>query len=79
LTEAEFFKRCDQVSNQIFAVVRDFGGSISAEHGVGLLKKPYLHYAKDAVEVDYMRDLKRVFDPNNVLNPGKLLDMNTAD
>jgi FAD/FMN-containing dehydrogenase len=50
------------------------GGSISAEHGVGLLKKPYLHYSRSPAEIALMAQIKRVFDPDGIMNPGKLLD-----
>jgi FAD/FMN-containing dehydrogenase len=55
--------------------VQHHGGSISAEHGVGLLKKPYLKYSRDEQEIEYMRVIKQAFDPNNVLNPGKVFDL----
>lgn len=48
-------------------------GSISAEHGVGLLKKPYLLFTRSQAEVELMRQMKRVFDPVGILNPGKLV------
>ena len=59
-------------SQEVFAVVEQFGGSISAEHGVGMIKKPYLHYSRSPEEIAAMRAVKAVFDPNNILNPGKL-------
>ena len=74
LDKQEFFKKCADVNQQVFDQVAKLGGSISAEHGVGLLKKPYLHYSRSETEISYMRALKQVFDPNNVMNPGKLLD-----
>jgi D-lactate dehydrogenase (cytochrome) len=49
------------------------GGSISAEHGIGLLKRKLLPQVKDPVALDLMRSLKRTLDPNNILNPGKVL------
>jgi FAD/FMN-containing dehydrogenase len=49
-------------------------GSISAEHGIGLLKKPYLSYTRTEADIARMRGIKAVFDPMNILNPGKLLD-----
>jgi len=71
----DFYKRCDEVSERVFDLVRKFGGSISAEHGIGMLKKPYLHYSRGAVELDYMKAIKQVFDPKNIMNPGKLVDL----
>ena len=71
----DFYKRCDEVSERVFSLVRKFGGSISAEHGIGILKKPYLHYSRGVGELDYMKAIKQVFDPKNIMNPGKLIDL----
>jgi FAD/FMN-containing dehydrogenase len=54
-------------------IVRDFGGSISAEHGIGIQKRDQLPRYKSAAELDVMRALKRTLDPNNILNPGKVI------
>jgi FAD/FMN-containing dehydrogenase len=70
----EFQSRCGAVSEGVFAVVERFDGSISAEHGVGLLKKPYLRFSRSAAEIALMAQLKRVFDPAGIMNPGKILD-----
>ena len=70
----EFFQRCGEVSLDLFAMIDRYGGSISAEHGVGLLKKPYLQYSRSQAELALMRRLKRDFDPDNIMNPGKLID-----
>ena len=75
LAVEDFHKKCDEVSERVFDLVRKFGGSISAEHGIGMLKKPYLHYSRGAVELDYMKAIKQVFDPQNIMNPGKLVDL----
>jgi FAD/FMN-containing dehydrogenase len=74
LTQAEFVRHCEQVNELLFTTVQRFDGSISAEHGVGLTKKPYLHYTREPVEVAYMKALKQVFDPNGIMNPGKIFD-----
>tara|TARA_B100001758_G_C18122756_1_gene459616 strand:- start:7 stop:735 length:729 start_codon:yes stop_codon:yes gene_type:complete len=71
----EFREVCKIISESIFNLVKSFGGSISAEHGIGLTKKPYLNYSRSEVELDYMRGVKRLFDPNNIMNPGKLIDI----
>jgi FAD/FMN-containing dehydrogenase len=68
-----FFDRCHHISPRIFEVVQRFDGSISAEHGVGLLKRDFLSYTRSVEEIAAMRALKAVFDPNGVMNPGKLL------
>ncbi len=57
----------------VFAVVKKYGGSISAEHGVGVVKRDLLPAVKDPVALDLMRSLKRMLDPKNILNPGKVL------
>jgi FAD/FMN-containing dehydrogenase len=54
-------------------VVHEFGGSISAEHGVGVMKRDALPRYKSHAELDAMRALKTAFDPKNILNPGKLV------
>jgi FAD/FMN-containing dehydrogenase len=58
----------------IFDAVRDVGGSIAAEHGIGVSRAPYLSWTRSPAEIDLMRTLKAALDPNRVLNPGKLLD-----
>ena len=72
LTGEAFYERCHAISPALFEVVRARGGSISAEHGVGLLKRDFLGYSRSAAEIDIMRALKNVLDPNGVMNPGKL-------
>jgi FAD/FMN-containing dehydrogenase len=74
LPKEVFFRQCAEVSYGIFDAVRRYHGSMSAEHGVGLLKKPYLQYSRTDVEIDFMRSIKKVFDPNNIMNPGKIFD-----
>ncbi|MGV6807500.1 MAG: FAD-binding oxidoreductase [bacterium] len=74
LTNERFKQRCDAVSKQVAVLVAEFGGSISAEHGIGLLKKDYLQFSRSEREIDLMGQLKRVFDPNGIMNPGKLID-----
>ena len=49
------------------------GGSISAEHGIGTLKRDWLHYSRSEAELALMRTLKQSLDPKNILNPGKML------
>jgi FAD/FMN-containing dehydrogenase len=61
-----------QVDEIVYARVRAFAGSVSAEHGIGLLKKPYLPYSRTPVELDIMRRVKAALDPTGILNPGKI-------
>ncbi|HXW42039.1 MAG TPA: FAD-binding oxidoreductase [Xanthobacteraceae bacterium] len=70
---AEFLKRWDEVNAAVFAVVKKYGGSISAEHGIGVMKRDLLPAVKDPVAYQLMRALKTLLDPNNILNPGKVL------
>ncbi len=69
----KFLARWDDVNAEVFAVVKKFGGSISAEHGVGVMKRDILPNYKDPVALDLMRGLKKMLDPNGILNPGKVL------
>ncbi len=74
----EFFERCHRVSPKIFAAVAARHGSISAEHGVGLLKRDFLAYSRSPAEIAVMRGVKTLLDPNGIMNPGKLLGPATA-
>lgn len=73
LSQQDFYQRCHDISPRIFAEVASRQGSISAEHGVGLLKRDFLSYSRSSEEMAVMRGIKAVLDPNNVMNPGKLL------
>ncbi len=70
---ASFLARWDEIARVVHDVVRDFGGSFSAEHGIGVMKRADLKRYKNEVEIDLMRALKRTLDPKNILNPGKLV------
>ena len=69
----KFLARWDEVNKVVFAVVKKYGGSISAEHGVGVMKRDILADYKDPVAIELMRSLKKTLDPNGILNPGKVL------
>jgi glycolate oxidase subunit GlcD len=69
----DFMAQGHAMSPNIFALVEARNGSISAEHGVGLLKKDFLGYTRSEAEISLMRGLKDLFDPHQILNPGKLL------
>lgn len=73
MTKEEFVKECRQVDVMVFETVKKYQGSISAEHGVGLTKKSFLTYTRSAAEIEIMRGIKKVFDPDNIMNPGKVL------
>jgi len=68
-----FQEHCHNIDQITFRLVSEFQGSISAEHGVGLLKRDFLSCSRSPVEIQIMRDIKRSFDPLGILNPGKLL------
>jgi len=70
---AAFLDRWDEMNDAVHRVVAKFGGSISAEHGIGIMKRKLLPQVKDPVALDLMRTLKRTLDPNNILNPGKVV------
>ena len=62
------------VETLVYAPLREIQGSISAEHGIGLQKREFLAWSRSPAEIDLMRALKRTLDPNNILNPGKVLE-----
>lgn len=64
--------RVRKTVDQIFRLTCELGGTLSGEHGIGLSKAPYMSLEHDPVEVGVMRSIKKLFDPNNILNPGKM-------
>ncbi|MFM2153123.1 MAG: hypothetical protein RL199_1558 [Pseudomonadota bacterium] len=70
-----FLERTKEADADLFALVKAHHGSISAEHGIGLLKKPYLGYSRAPAELALLRTLKQALDPQGLLNPGKVLDV----
>lgn len=75
LSKEDFFKACHGVTHEICKIIQSLNGSISAEHGVGLLKKAYLPYSRSQIEIELMRSIKVAFDPKGLLNPGKIFDL----
>jgi len=75
MDKADFFNKCEQVNKWVFDIVQRYEGSVSAEHGVGLVKKDYLTYSRSSAEIEYLKGIKKVFDPNGVMNPGKIFDL----
>ncbi|MEH6466265.1 MAG: FAD-binding oxidoreductase [Porticoccus sp.] len=65
--------RKEAVEHAVYAPLQNRGGSISGEHGIGLEKKPYLHFSRNKVEIEVMQQLKQLFDPKCLLNCGKVL------
>jgi FAD/FMN-containing dehydrogenase len=70
---AAFRARAPEIHAAVYGVVAAFDGSIAAEHGIGRYKRALLATVKSDIELDMMRRIKRVFDPNNILNPGRVL------
>lgn len=62
------------IESDILELVGEYNGSISGEHGIGMIKKPFLHHSKSAVEIGLMRTIKKAIDPKNILNPGRIID-----
>jgi glycolate oxidase len=62
----------ETASGELFKLAVSLEGTLTGEHGIGLSKAPYMTLEHDPVAMDVMRSLKRLFDPNNVLNPGKM-------
>jgi glycolate oxidase subunit GlcD len=75
MSKEQFVTECRKVDDLVFTAVKNHGGSISAEHGVGLTKKSFLTYSRSPAEVELMKGIKKVFDPDNIMNPGKVFDL----
>lgn len=72
MAKEEFFAKCATVNQWVFETVDKYNGSISAEHGVGMTKRDYLGYSRSPEEIALMKAIKAVFDPNGIMNPGKI-------
>jgi len=72
--QAEWRDKIDRVREELFRDGRERGGVISGEHGIGLVKKPFLSLVLDGKEIDLMRSIKKSFDPAGIMNPGKIFD-----
>jgi FAD/FMN-containing dehydrogenase len=68
-----FFEEAPEVNHMVYEVVHSLGGSISAEHGLGVLKRDEIKHYKSEIELDMMRAIKRTLDPHGLMNPGKVL------
>lgn len=73
MTKEEFVTECRKVDVLVFDAVKKYKGSISAEHGVGMTKKSFLTYTRSEAEIAIMRGIKKVFDPDGIMNPGKVI------
>jgi FAD/FMN-containing dehydrogenase len=70
-----FFETIESLEQEIFSCLKTYKGSISAEHGIGLIKKKDLSFSRSPLEIEMMVRLKKTFDPKNILNPGKIFDL----
>ncbi|HKI48147.1 MAG TPA: FAD-linked oxidase C-terminal domain-containing protein, partial [Desulfobacteria bacterium] len=71
-TDPDQVRRVEEASEELFKKVVELGGTLTGEHGIGLAKIPFMHLEHDETSMDVMQSLKRLFDPNNILNPGKM-------
>jgi glycolate oxidase len=71
-TNPEEVKRVEEATEELFEKVIKMGGTLTGEHGIGLAKAPLMSLEHEDVAMDVMRSLKGLFDPNNILNPGKM-------
>jgi FAD/FMN-containing dehydrogenase len=74
LSSEVFLERAHQSDDALFKILQSLKGSVSAEHGIGILKKHALHFSRSEAEQSLLRGVKRVFDPKGLLNPGKIFD-----
>jgi len=70
-----YLPRSQEFNDIVHGVVHDLAGSISAEHGVGRLKCEEITHYKPPLEIELMRGIKRVLDPDNIMNPGKVVNV----
>jgi glycolate oxidase len=75
LDEETWKEVLDVVIGELIDLALSLGGTISGEHGLGLAKKRYLPRQVEEAQIELMRGIKRVFDPHNILNPGKVFDL----
>ncbi len=72
ISEEDWENKIPEGIGEIFSLTVKLGGTLSGEHGIGLAKKPYMPLAMSEVNLNLMRGIKKVFDPNGILNPGKI-------
>jgi glycolate oxidase len=77
LTDEEWNGSLKNGIKEIFVLVKSLGGTLSGEHGIGLVQKEYMDIVFDATQMRVMREIKSLFDPNNILNPGKIFNLTT--
>ncbi|MBF0316623.1 MAG: FAD-binding protein [Nitrospirae bacterium] len=70
--DKESFEKAQKVVRQLFELTLSLGGTLSGEHGIGLTKAKYIDMELDMINIDLMKGIKNLFDPTNILNPGKI-------
>jgi len=75
LTDDEWNGSLKEGIREIFALVKTLGGTLSGEHGIGLVQKEYMEIIFDSTQMRLMKEIKKIFDPNNILNAGKIFDL----
>jgi len=71
----EWHGRLPKILEDLYLTVKKLGGTISGEHGIGSKRKNYMHLVATDAELEFMRKIKRAVDPNNIMNPGKIIDV----
>ena len=74
MSDEKWNNELPEAIRKLFVYTKELGGTISGEHGIGYVQKNYMDIAFSEIELDLMRKIKAVFDPNNILNPGKIFD-----
>jgi glycolate oxidase len=72
LTDEQWNGSLKEGIKEIFELVKKLGGTLSGEHGIGLVQKEYMNIVFDETQMRLMKEIKKIFDPNNILNPGKI-------
>ena len=73
MSDAAWRDELPKAVREIFEFTVSLGGTLSGEHGIGLVQRPYMDIAFNAVQLDLMRGIKQLFDPKGIMNPGKVL------
>jgi glycolate oxidase len=71
----EWHSRLPKILEDLYLTVKKLGGTISGEHGIGSKRKNYMHLVATDAELEFMKKIKRAVDPNNIMNPGKIIDV----
>lgn len=71
----EWYEIEHKALKELYRVAKRLGGTISGEHGIGSKRKVFINEVKGPAELDLMRKIKMTFDPNNIMNPGKIFDI----